>query len=214
MMTFNRETKVLCFGKIWLASFVFSFVLFPFLSIATTIRAVTFEELVQYSEFVFEGHVIAVASVIPLNSHIPRTCVLFEISEVYKGKHSEDTIELCFLGGITGEYTVQVEHMQYKKKKKKGIYFVESQSNHYANPLYGWKQGHFLIETDPHTFKEHIMTADRQSVTGITLEEDRPIRLSTGVASGVKTADRMEMGKSLTVEEFRQNLRSLLNDMK
>ena len=206
----KRGIKLLCFGKIWLGFFVFSLVLFPFISIATTIRAVTFEELVQYSEFVFEGHVIAVESVIPLNSHIPRTCVLFEISEVYKGIHSEDTIELCFLGGITGEYTVQVVHMQYPKLDEKGIYFVESLSNQYANPLYGWKQGHFLIEADPHTSKEHIMTADRQSVTGITLEEDTPIRLSTGVASGVKTMDRMQIEKSWTVEEFKQTLRSAL----
>ena len=209
----KRGTKVLCFGKIWLVFFVFFLVLFHSLSIATTIRAVTFEELVQYSEFVFEGHVIAVESVTPINSHIPHTCVLFEISEVFKGIHSDDTIELCFLGGITGEYTVQVANMQYPKLDEKGIYFVKSLSRQYANPLYGWKQGHFLIETDPHTSKEHVMTADRQSVTGITLKEELPLRLSTGVASGVKTMDRLQMEKSWTVEEFKQNLRLMLETM-
>jgi hypothetical protein len=139
---------------------------------------------------------------------------LFEISEVFKGIHSDDTIELCFLGGITGEYTVQVANMQYPKLDEKGIYFVKSLSRQYANPLYGWKQGHFLIETDPHTSKEHVMTADRQSVTGITLKEELPLRLSTGVASGVKTMDRLQMEKSWTVEEFKHNLRSVLEAMK
>ena len=77
-------------GKIILAFFVSSLVLFPSLSIATTIRAVTFEELLQYAEFVFEGRVIAVESVIPPDSHLPSTCVLFEIREVFKGSQSED----------------------------------------------------------------------------------------------------------------------------
>ena len=72
----------------------------------------------------------------------------------------------------------------------------------------------FLIETDPHTSKEHVMTADRQSVTGITLKEELPLRLSTGVASGVKTMDRLQMEKSWTVEEFKHNLRSVLEAMK
>jgi hypothetical protein len=213
-MMVKRGTKVLCFGKIWLVFFVFFLVLFHSLSIATTIRAVTFEELVQYSEFVFEGYVIAVESVIPLNSHIPHTCILFEISEVFKGIHSDDTIELCFLGGITGEYTVQIANMQYPKLDEKGIYFVKSLSRQYANPLYGWKQGHFLIETDPHTSKEHVMTAERQPVTGIISEEEPVLGLSTGVASGVRATDRLQMEKSWTVEEFKHNLRSVLEAMK
>jgi hypothetical protein len=210
MLMVKTGPKVLCFGRIWLVFFVFFLILSPCLSIATTIRAVTFEELVQYSEFVFEGQVIAVESVISLNNHIPKTCILFEIREVFKGTHSDDTIELCFLGGITGEYTVQVANMQYPKLDEKGIYFVKSRSIQYANPLYGWKQGHFLIETDPHSSKEHVMTADRQSVTGITLEEEPPLGLSTGVADGVKTTDRLQIEKSWTVEEFKQTLRSVL----
>jgi hypothetical protein len=211
---FKRGTKVLCFRKVSLAFFVFSLVLFPSLSIATTIRAVTFEELLQYAEFVFEGQVIAVESIMPPNSHLPRTCVLFEISEVFKGSHSDDTVDLCFLGGISGEYTVQVANMQYPKLDEKGIYFVKSLARQYANPLYGWKQGHFLIETDPYTSREHVMTAGRQPVTGITLEEAPSHALSTGVASGVKTTDRLQIGKAWTVEEFKQNLRSMLETMK
>jgi len=205
--------KVLCFRKIILAFLVSSLVLFPSLSIATTIRKVTFEELLQYAELVFEGRVIAVESVMAPNSHLPRTCVLFEISEIFKGNQSDDTVDLCFLGGISGEYTVQVADMQYPKLDEKGIYFVKSLARQYANPLYGWKQGHFLIETDPDTFREHVMTAGRQPVTGITLEEAPPYRLSTGVASGVKTTDRLQIGKAWTVEEFKQNLRSMLETM-
>jgi hypothetical protein len=205
---------MLCFGKICLAFFVFSVVLFPSLSIATTIRAVTFEELLQYAEFVFEGRVVAVESVGPPNSHLPRTCVLFEISEVFKGSHSDDTVDLCFLGGISGEYTVKVANMRYPKLDEKGIYFVKSLARQYTNPLYGWKQGHFLIETDPYTFKEHVITADRQPVTGIALEKAPPHWLSTGVASGVKITDRLQNGKAWTVEEFKQNLRSMLEAMK
>ena len=202
------------FGKISLAFFVFFLVLFPSLSMATTIRAVTFEELLQYAGFIFEGQVLAVESVMPLNSRLPLTCVLLEISEVFKGSHSDDTVELCFLGGISGEYTVRVANMQYPKLDEKGIYFVKSLARQYSNPLYGWKQGHFLIETDVNTSRELVITADRQPVTGITLEEAPAHALSTGVASGVKTTDRLQLGKAWTVQEFKQNLRSMLEAMK
>ncbi len=197
-------------GKIILAFCVFSLVLFASQSFATTIRVVTFKELLQYSEFVFEGQVIAVERVIPPNSHIPLTCVLIEINEVIKGSHSDDTVDLCFLGGISGEYTVKVANMKYPKLDEKGIYFVKSLAGQYANPLYGWEQGHFLIETDPYTSREHVVTADEQPVTGITLEEAPSYGFSTGVAIGVKTTDRLQIGKAWTVEEFKQNLRLML----
>jgi hypothetical protein len=210
----KHDTKVHCFGKICLIFFVFFLVFFPSLSMATTIRAVTFEEMLQYAEFIFEGKVVAIGSVMPLNSPLPLTCVLFEISEVFKGSHSDDTVELCFLGGISGEYTVRIANMQYPKLDEKGIYFVKSLARQYTNPLYGWKQGHFLIETDPYTSREHLITADRQPVTGLTLEETPSHALSTGVASGVKTTDRLQIGKAWTVEEFKRNLRSMLEAVK
>ncbi len=210
-MKVKREIKMLWFGKIILAISIFFLVLFPSLSIATIIQVVTFKELLQYSEFIFEGKVIAIESVIPSNSHLPRTCVLIEINEVFKGRHSDDTVDLCFLGGISGEYTVKVANMQYPKLDEKGIYFVKSLARQYANPLCGWKQGHFLIETDHHTSREHVLTADRQPVTGITIEEAPSYGLSIGVAIGVKTTERSQIGKAWTVEEFKQNLRLMLN---
>jgi hypothetical protein len=206
----TRGTKKLWFGKIILALSVFSLVLFPSLSKATTIRVVTFKELLQYTEFVFEGQVIAVESVTPPNSHIPHTCVLIEIIEVFKGRHSDDTVDLCFMGGSSGEYTVKIANMQYPKLDEKGIYFVKSLAGQYANPLYGWKQGHFLIETDPYTSREHVLTADRQPVIGITLEEAPSYGLSTDVAIGVKTTDRLQIGNAWTVEEFKHNLRLMI----
>jgi hypothetical protein len=206
----KREIKMPWFRKIILAFSAFSLVLFPSLSIATTIRVVTFKELLQYSEFIFEGQVIAIEYVIPPNSHLPRTCVLIEINEVLKGIHSDDTVDFCFLGGVSGEYTVKVANMQYPKLDEKGIYFVKSLAGQYANPLYGWKQGHFLIETDPYTSKEHVLTADRQPVNGVTLEETPSYGLSTGVATGVKTTDRLQIERAWTVEEFKQNLRLML----
>jgi hypothetical protein len=210
----KRKTKVHGFGKISLVLFVLFLILFPSLSRATTIRAVTFEELLQYSEFIFEGKAVAIGSVMPLNGPLPLTCVLFEIGEVFKGSHPDDTVELCFLGGISGEYTVRIANMQYPELDEKGIYFVKSLARQYTNPLYGWKQGHFLIETDAYTSREHVKTADRQPVAGITLEEAPSQALSTGVARGVKTTDRLQIGKAWTVEEFKRNLRSMLEAVK
>ena len=111
MTAVTRETNMQCFGKISLAFFAFFLVLFPSLSMATTIRAVAFEELLQYAEFIFQGQVIAVESVMPLNGSLPLTCVLFEISEVFKGNHSDDTVELCFLGGINDFRRIAVHEL-------------------------------------------------------------------------------------------------------
>lgn len=210
----ERKAKKLRFAKIGFIFFVFFLALFPSPSIATTIRAVTFEELLQYAEFVFEGQVIAVESVIPPDGSLPSTCVLFEISEIFKGSYADDTVELCFLGGISGDYTVRIENMQYPKLDEKGIYFVKSLARQYSNPLYGWKQGHFMIETSPYTSREHVITADRQPVTGITLEKAPPHGLSKGVAMGVKTTDRLQIENAWTVEAFKQNLRSMLEALK
>jgi hypothetical protein len=207
----KREIKMHWYRKILPTISVFFLVLFPCLSIGTTLQVVTFKELLQYAEFIFEGQVIAIESVIPPNKHLPRTCVLIEINEVFKGRHSDDTVDLCFLGGISGEYTVKIANLQYPELDEKGIYFVKSLTRQYANPLYGWKQGHFLIETDHHTSIEHVLTADRQPVAGITLEEAPSYGLSTGVAIGVKTTDRLQTGKAWTVEEFKQKLRLMLN---
>ena len=203
-------TNVLCFVMISLASFIFPVVFFPSPSIATTIRAVAFAELLKHSEFVFEGRVIAVESGIFPGSRLPRTCVMFEIIEVIKGEHSDNSVDLCFMGGMSGKYTVQVTNMQYPKLDEKGIYFVKSLTRNYPNPLYGWKQGHFLIETDPSTSTEYVMTSGRHPVTGLSLEEAPFKALSTGVARGVKTADQLQMVKAWTVEEFKRNLRSML----
>jgi hypothetical protein len=208
------RVKILRFQKIILVFLVFSLFLFPSLSIATTIWAVTFKELLQYAEFVFEGRVISVESFMPPNSRLPRTCVLFEISDVLKGSHSDDTVDLCFLGGISGEYTVHVSNMQYPKLEEKGIYFVKSLAHQYANPHYGWDQGRFLIETDSYASREYVVTANGQPVIGLALEEAPPHVLSTGVAVGIKTTKRLQTGKAWTVEEFKQNLRSMLKAMK
>lgn len=203
-------TKVLWFVIISLVSSIFCVAFLPSPSIATTIRAVTFAELLKHSEFVFEGRVVAVESGIFPGSRLPRTCVMFEIIEVIKGEHSDDSVDLCFMGGMSGKYTLQVTNMQYPKLDEKGIYFVKSLTRKYPNPLYGWKQGHFLIEADPSTSRECVMTAGRQPVAGLTSEAAPTKALSTGVARGVKTADQLQMVKAWTVEEFKRNLRSML----
>jgi len=207
---FKSGTKVHCFVIISLVSFILFLGVFPSPSIATTIRAVTFAELLKYSEFVFEGRVVAVETGIFSGSYLPRTCVMFEIIEVIKGEHSDNSVDLCFMGGISGKYTVQVTNMQYPKLGEKGIYFVKSLTRSYSNPLYGWKQGHFLIETDPNTAREYVMTAGRQPVAGLTLEAAPFTALSTGVARGVQTTGPLQKAKAWTVEEFKRNLRSML----
>ena len=207
-------TKAFRFTKIDLIGLLFFLVLFPSISMATTIWALTFEELLHNAEFVFEGRVIAVESVMLPEGRLPRTCVSFEINEVFKGSHSDDTVDLCFLGGVSGKYTVHIANMKYPNLDEKGIYFVKSLARPYANPLCGWEQGRFLVETDSYSSREYVVTAGGQPVTGLTLQATPPHVLSTGVAIGVKTTNRLQIEKAWTAEEFKQKLRSMLKDMK
>ncbi len=182
---------------------------------AASVRAVTMAEMLQVCQFVFEGKVISTEAKEDSRKRI-HTFVTFRIQEIIKGKYHNDTVTLTFLGGTVGDVTMMVSDMKFPEVGEHGIYFVESMKKQQVNPLYGWSQGHFLVEIDD-TGIERVLTRNKQPVTEVRSNTQRtpiqdPTRLSTGVARGV-TLSREKGAKGLTLGEFKKALHERLGEI-
>ncbi len=185
---------------------------------AASVRQVTMNEMLQQCQFVFEGTVLTLEAKENNHNRI-HTYVTFEIQDIIKGEYSSGTITLSFLGGTVGDVTMGVSDMKVPKVGERGIYFVESLERSQVHPLYGWSQGHFLIESDD-TGMDRVMTNNEQPVTEVM--KDMPLEqmnsgqetvplLSKGVARGVAFSLKNNDNKGLTVEEFKKVLREKMD---
>lgn len=182
---------------------------------AASVREVTMEEMLQVCQFVFEGKVISVEAKEDSRKRI-HTFVTFRINEIIKGEHPDSTITLTFLGGTAGDMALMVSDMKFPEVGEHGIYFVESLKRQQVNPLYGWSQGHFLVEID-NTGTERILTRSRQPVTEVRSNTQMksaqiPTRLSTGVARGISLGQKQGI-KGLTVDQFKKALHEQLGEI-
>lgn len=175
---------------------------------AASVREVSLNEMLQQSQFVFEGTVTAIEAQENSQKRI-HTYVTFEIKDIIKGKYHSNIITLSFLGGTVGDVTMAVSDMQLPQEGEHGIYFVESLERLQVNPLYGWSQGHFIIERDA-TGSERIMTNKRLPVTAVIDKmqdnqmapgKERIQALSKGVVRGLVVGQDK---KGLTVDEFKR----------
>jgi hypothetical protein len=172
----------------------------------TSVLSVAFGELVEKSEFIFEGKAVSLETRnSPING-FPETCVLFQVLDILKGNPGPNSMELCFSGGSTGAYSLHVSEMRYPEKDEKGIYFVESLSRDQIHPFYGWSQGHFLVEKRPEASDEVVLTADKRPVSEIAHGVEPATGISTGIAGGVMTLSRSNKTGGMSVESFKQRI--------
>jgi len=124
---------------------VFCFFICSFTAQATTILELSFEELVAQSQLIFQGNVIS-TDVSEIDGLL-YTNVHFASSELLKGEVENNEITLRFLGGNEGNAAVSVAGQYIPAVGDHGIYFVSTSNSNQINPLTGWHQGAFLIET-------------------------------------------------------------------
>ncbi len=150
-------------------SYVFSFLFFA-LSFAllnagqvkaSTVLKVSFEEVCNGAELIFEGRVVSKESRLSPASGNPFTYFTFEIIDVIEGSYSNSTIELGFMGGPKGEYVMTVSDMRMPEVDEEGIYFVENLSVQQVHPLCGWHQGHYLVLPDPSGGEERVVPVQK-----------------------------------------------------
>lgn len=179
---------------------------------AASVKEVSMDEMLSVCQFVFEGQVVSIEAKENSNKRI-HTYVTFAIHDIIKGKHVSKNIILSFLGGTVGDVTMLVSDMNFPEIGEHGIYFVESLKRSQVNPLYGWKQGHFLVETDTATGTERVLTRNKQPVTEVRSDKQMastqvPAGLSTGVARGLIVGRKGESG--MTLDQFKKALREQL----
>ena len=179
---------------------------------ASTILRRSLSDLVKGAEVVFEGTVVSSTVVPGVNNRPPHTCVTFDVADVIAGENPGQSLQLCFLGGeVNGQQTV-VSDMTYPTVGEHGIYIAESTHQAMVNPIAGWDQGHFLVEKDPTSGAEKVLTAHRHPVIGIGAEASLPSAggaLQVGdAASGVVAGDGPDIGHAMARDTFKSWLKS------
>jgi hypothetical protein len=182
---------------------------------ATSVREASVAEMTDKSAVIFEAVVVDVrAHKSPRGSIV--TDVVFEVRDVIKGHVPQRRLTLEFLGGEIPGARQSISAMRYPELGEQGIYFAESIDQPLINPLYGWDQGRFLVQRDP-AGMERVLTAGRRPVMDVQGSEstffDAPgvaVRLSTGVASGVRSTPAASTNEALSSGQFKQRIRNLL----
>lgn len=180
---------------------------------ATSVSEVTMDEMLQKSQFVFEGRVVAREAKQNSQRRI-HTYVTFEIMDVIKGEYTGGSITLRFLGGTVGDVTLAVSDMRLPQEGEHGIYFVESLERMQAHPLFGWSQGHYLVVRDAAGI-ERVMTNRRLPVTGVkgaapdqrtAKGREEPQAVSQGVPADLVVSQDAKKDKGLRIDEFKKAL--------
>lgn len=191
-------------------------------ALATTVLQLSFPEVVDSAELIFEGHVSKVESIQtgPRSIH---TKVTFEVISVIKGTYSDAEISLQFLGGEVDGRRLVVQGMQVPEQGETGIFFVQSLQEPLIHPLVGWSQGHFLLEADA-SGETRVLSADHAPVTGIALAAESqadtaterlgdalPVLDDNGAARGVIVDHDLPAESAMSAEDFRSQLQSVLD---
>ncbi|MFA6497842.1 MAG: hypothetical protein WC256_09435 [Desulfurivibrionaceae bacterium] len=187
---------------------------------AASVREVSMDEMLQQCQFVFEGKVVALNAKKNSRNRI-HTYVTFKIQEVIKGEYPSNTITLSFLGGTVGDVTMAVSDMKFPQVGEHGIYFVESLERSQVHPLYGWSQGHYIVERDA-TGTDRVMNSSKQPVVEVV--SDTPVNQlnpnqksvpapSKRGAPGLAVAQEKKDARGLTVDEFKKVLHERMGEM-
>ncbi len=115
-------------------------VLTPSFAPATTVEAVTFEELVKSAERIFVGEVVAVESFRSDIGRGPRirTRVTFSIADAIRSRGVVSVLE--FLGGTVGDLTQEVAGMPHFVVGEHYVVFARG-GERWVNPVVGFTQG-------------------------------------------------------------------------
>jgi hypothetical protein len=171
------------------------------------VEQVSMADVTKGSEFIFRGRVLETRSTRDGNSPI-FTHVTFQVLEVYKGPNVGDRIELEFMGGKVGTLELKIADMRFPAIGETGIYFVESLKRRQVHPLYGWQQGHFLINRDA-SGVERVRTASGRPVMSVQDDGPSGTNPSEIIPRGLITAQSVQSGTGLTVADFKRRIQQI-----
>lgn len=112
---------------------------------ATVLQELSFEELVAESQLIFLGTVLR--SETGIENGLVHTRVWFSVDEVIRGEQPEEEFSLRFVGGDSGDLHVEVAGQTIPAPGEHAVWFVRDTYDAMVNPLTGWHQGAFPVET-------------------------------------------------------------------
>jgi len=179
---------------------------------ASSVRDVTVAEMLAGSELVVQGRVVGQRVEGTGGKGGIFTVLTLEIVDVVKGTPASRTIELRYLGGQLGDQTLRVSEMALPALGEQGLYFVEKPGRRAVHPLYGWQQGHLVVERDPASGVELVKTQQREAIYAIEARPERRAQAAAvpGAAAGLRLQSATPGELPLDVENFKQQLRRML----
>ena len=183
----------------------------PLSSLASSILEVNVSQLVNQSESAFEGEVVAITPEMSADGQI-YTYVDFLVLDALSGNFSTgESITLRFTGGTVNGLTLTMGST-IPRVGEHGVYFIESNDAQLINPLYGWSQGHYRIQSNG-----DIIAGNEQIVIGVEKSlNNTPLKtkLSTGLAKGIITLPQQQINKTplsppISLNEFKLLIRDI-----
>jgi hypothetical protein len=160
----------------------------PSLARATTVEAVTFEELVAAAQRVFVGEVAAVESFrADLGSDVRiRTRVTFSVDQALKGRGVLAILE--FLGGTVGDLTLEIAGMPRFMVGERYVVFTR-EGDRWVNPIVGLTQGLLRVSRDARTGTSRVLTADSAPLAAAAAIGRPSTRVSPTMITPISLAD-------------------------
>tara|TARA_R110002049_G_scaffold108853_11_gene257414 strand:- start:942 stop:1646 length:705 start_codon:yes stop_codon:yes gene_type:complete len=189
---------------------------------ATSVLQLDIEQLLNDAAVIFEGEVIASEARWNEDNTYISTWVTFRVDDVIKGEMSSDTITQSFAGGSVGDTRLQVSGMVYPQVGEKGIYFIENPDRPQVNPMVGWGQGHFKVQTDAQG-TERMLTENEEPIQGLEdaasaniapqrRAQQAALPLSEGAANGLRLGSVQEgLDTAMDKKDFKQALKARLS---
>lgn len=176
---------------------------------ASTLLRVSVDELTQRAEFVFEGEVVSVQAQRSGARGMISTFVTFNVIDSIKGSasaesingiastNSIESIELKFLGGNLEGERLEVNGSRIPELGERGVYFVESLTQDLINPLLGWSQGQYLIQTEGGV--EQVTSINARPIVSVATPSSA-VAAASGPATA-RSAARLRVAAEPTVAE-------------
>lgn len=175
---------------------------------SATVRQLGVADLVRDSQMIFHGQVVRKRAIAGERKGQIFTRVTFRVLEVVQGP-AVGTLELDFLGGTLNGRTLAISDMTVPGVGDEGVYFVEQLNHRQVNPLYGWWQGHFVVEKDA-AGRKIMKTHALQPVYGLQAASSTDSHaISEGHAVGVTIQGVAAKRSPMTVDQFKSSVRRM-----
>ncbi len=189
--------------------FLVSTMVFPLFVLASSVRQLDMEQVVDGSNLVIDATVVGVTAEPTTSGRAIMTRVTFQVNEVVKGEWGDDQINLRFLGGSLAGRQLKIDNMQIPRLGERGIYFVRDPNKVSVHPLKGWSQGHFIVD-ESSSGEDRIKAANGHYLLelpgGASGNSNTTSVLGGRVASGLKLKSQSD--SQVSAQQFKDWIKS------